>query len=112
MSQDLRWFAVCRVTTIVGRPVPAKDHSPSAWKRCRYKIEAAGLACLAGVILRLPRSVLMGLGRIIGIAGYAVLSNDRKVAYANLDIAFGDTMPRKQKTRLVRHTFVHFANRS
>jgi Kdo2-lipid IVA lauroyltransferase/acyltransferase len=89
--------------------VPAKDHSPSAWKRCRYKIEAAGLACLAGVISRLPRSVLMGLGRIIGMAGYAVLSNDRKVAYANLDIAFGDTMPRKQKTRLVRHTFVHFA---
>jgi KDO2-lipid IV(A) lauroyltransferase len=59
------------------------------------------------VIPRLPRSALLRLGRIIGICAYLTRSNDREIAYANLQIAFGDSMSKQQKRQLVKHTFVH-----
>ncbi len=85
----------------------AKDHSPTTWKRFRYRLEAAALACLAALVRRLPRNMLMGLGRALGLTAYVLRPSDRKIAYANLQIAFGDSISKKEKRRLVRLTFVH-----
>jgi KDO2-lipid IV(A) lauroyltransferase len=52
---------------------------------------------------------MLRLGDLLGTAAYILLGENRRVAYANLQIAFGDAMPRRRKAWLVRHTFRHFA---
>ena len=41
----------------------------------------------------------------MGWLAYAVLREDRRVAHANLDLAFGDAMPRRRKRRIVQGVF-------
>lgn len=72
-------------------------------------MEAGALAVVAAVIPRLSYRLLLSMGNCLGTCGYLLLPHDRGVAYANLDIAFGDSMPTAQKRRIVRNTFRHFA---
>lgn len=90
-----------------GRPPDAI--APSAGRRLRYRIEAFGLGLAEWAIPRLPRDVALGFARVMGWLAHAVLAEDRKVAYANLDIVFGDAMPRPEKRRIVRATFQNLA---
>lgn len=89
--------------------MPEKDRNPSTWKRLRYSAEAGALAVFAAIIPRLSYRLLLALGGCLGTCAYLLLPHDRAVAYANLNIAFGDSMPPAQKRRIVRHTFRHFA---
>jgi len=82
-----------------------KDKPVSVWKGFRRRVEGAGLAVMAGLIPRLPRSAALGFGGFLGWLAYVILAHDRAVARANLDIAFGDVMPRREKRRLVRLAF-------
>ena len=50
-----------------------------------------------------------GFAGMMGWLAYAVLPEDRRVAYANLDIVFGDAMARTEKRRIVRGTFQNLA---
>lgn len=88
----------------------AADASPlSAGRRLRYRLEAFGLTLAEWAIPKLSRDVAYGFARVMGWLANAVLAEDRKVAYANLDIVFGDAMPRREKRRIVRATFQNLA---
>lgn len=51
----------------------------------------------------------MGLARLLGWMGYKLCSEDRRVALANLDIAFGSTLTADRKKQLARESFVTLA---
>lgn len=79
------------------------------WKRQRGRLEV-GLARLAmAVVNRLPRSVVLGLARCLGAAGYVLARSLRRVGLANLDLACGDTLTAREKRRLLRRSFQSFA---
>jgi lauroyl/myristoyl acyltransferase len=78
---------------------------PRGLKRLRYRVEAFGLGLAESIIPKLSRDMAYGLAGIIGWIAYVTLPEDRRVAYANLDIVFGDAMPRTEKRRIVRGTF-------
>ena len=87
-----------------------KDTPPSASKRLRYRLEAAGLRAVTAVVPVLPRPAAMGLARALGSLAYYVLAEDRRVAFSNLDVAFGDSKPLREKRRIVRATFHNLAS--
>ena len=85
---------------------PPVDHPTlSRVRRIRHGVEALGLRLVALIIVALPRRVAVALGRVLGLAAYHVLAGDRRVALANLDIAFGDGLAPKGKRRLARAAF-------
>jgi lauroyl/myristoyl acyltransferase len=53
---------------------------------------------------------VLALARVLGILAYYLLGEDRRVAYANLDIAFGESVPAREKRRIVRKTFQNIAS--
>ena len=81
----------------------------SAAKRLRHRLEAFGLHVATAVIPKLPRDMAYGFGGLMGWLAYVLLREDRRVAYANLDIVFGPAMPRHEKRRIVRGTFQNLA---
>ena len=85
-------------------------HSLSTLRRLRYAIEAAGLRALAAVVPALPRPVVTALGWGVGTAAYYALREDRRVAYANLDIAFGNAKTRAERKRIVMASFRNLAS--
>jgi lauroyl/myristoyl acyltransferase len=87
-----------------------KDEPTSAWKRFRYRLEAAGLGAVTRLVPLLPRGAVLGLAKRLGGLAYYLLGEDRRVAFANLDIAFGDSMPPRDKRRIVRQTFQNIAS--
>ena len=87
-----------------------KDEPTSAWKRFRYRLEAAGLGALTRLVPLLPRGAVLGLAKVLGGLAYYLLGEDRRVAFANLDIAFGDSLPPRDKRRMVRQTFQNIAS--
>lgn len=96
-----------------GTEAPQKNggekHPATGLKRLRHRLEAFGLHVATVVIPKLPRDVAYGFASLMGWLAYVVLREDRRVAYANLDIAFGDAMPRHEKRRIVRGTFQNLA---
>src|SRR3954466_8359481 len=98
------------VGTVFSRGLAKKDTPPSPWKRFRYRLEAAGLGAVTRLVPMLPRGAVLALGRVLGVIAYYVLREDRRVAYANLDIAFGASMPAREKRRIVHQTFQNIAS--
>ena len=79
------------------------------WKPLRYRVEYCVLQLAARVIARLPRIFVLLLARV-GSAIASVLDREgRRVALANLDLAFGDRLSRAEKRRIVRLSYRHFA---
>lgn len=75
----------------------------------RYPFEAlAGLIAVA-VIPRLSRPALLGLSRTLGAMAYHVSAKARRVAMANLDVAYGDELTMPAKRRMVKDAFRTFA---
>ncbi len=81
----------------------------SGLKRFRYKLEALALGVFARFIKSLPFEGMVRLADTIGWFTYHLLRYDRRVAMANLDIAFGDAMPVHEKKRLARSAFRNLA---
>ena len=86
----------------------ARNPTEPTVRRLRHLIEAAALRTVALLIVALPRRLAVVLGQALGWAAYFLLATDRRVALANLDIAFGDTRPRREKRRLARAAFQNF----
>lgn len=74
----------------------------------RFALELALARFAHAVIPRLPRRVVVLLARATGTLGASIAFQLRKVALANLDIAFGDTMTSSQKRKVVRRAFQSF----
>jgi len=80
-----------------GGPPPLR-----AVKALRYRLEARGLRLLTWLVPKLPRPVMLKLADVLGAVLFVALRHDRRVAMANLDIAFGDTRTPADKKRIAR----------
>jgi lauroyl/myristoyl acyltransferase len=70
----------------------------SPFKRLRFRVEAVALRALAWVIPKFPRHTLLRFSRGLGWLAYHVLRQERRIARANLDTAFGDSKSAAEKT--------------
>ena len=97
------------MTTSIALPHPqAAPAVTPPLRRLRHLVEAVALRLLARALVVLPRRLAVALGEALGWAVYYLLAQDRRVALANLDIAFGDTKPKREKRRLAREAFQTF----
>ncbi|HEY3131199.1 MAG TPA: hypothetical protein VGL91_17210 [Acidobacteriota bacterium] len=88
---------------------PRANKRLSRWKLSRYSVEAAGLRLLERLIPLLSLRTVRGLGRGLGWIAYYLLTRKRWLAHANLDIVFGDTKSRREKSAIARASFQNFA---
>ncbi len=79
------------------------------WKQFRHRLEAAAVHALAWVIPRCSRRAVQRAGGAVGWLGYHLLGEQRRIALANLDVAFGDAKTRAEKRRIARASFQNFA---
>lgn len=81
----------------------------SWWKRARQRAEAA--LCDFGFVVcpRLPYAFLVGIARVAGWLGYLLARKERRIADANLDLAFGASLDHAARRRIVRGSFQSFA---
>ena len=81
----------------------------SRWKRIRYRLEWAGLSLAAKLIPFCSRKVCYHLAQVSG-ALLGFLDRPRyHVALSNLEAAFGDQLSARERRRIVRQSFQHFA---
>ena len=71
------------------------------------EIVMAGLAF--GCLPWLPRPAIVVLSRVLGGVAFLVPSRDRRVALANLDAVYGDSLSSAEKRRITRSSFQTFA---
>lgn len=76
--------------------------------RARAWLEYVPIAALARVLGLMPRTWALALGRMAGRIAWIVDRRHREVALANLEAAYGDAMPDKERRRLVGRIFSHF----
>jgi len=68
------------------------------------------LVCVGFAVLPfLPRRLIRGLSSGLGNAGYRCCRQLRRIAMANLDIAFGDALPTTDKEAILRESFRTFS---
>ncbi len=79
-----------------------------AIRECRFGLEMALVHVAFFVITRLPRPVLMGLARGVGTLAFHVAWTQRRVALANLDLAFGDTKSAAEKRAIAKASYASF----
>ncbi len=83
---------------------PKPDH-----RQYRSATEACFFDLAMAIVARLPRRAVVGLARFGGAAAWALARRDRRIAMANLRLAFGDTLDDRQRARIVRRSFERFA---
>ena len=73
----------------------------------RHQIEHAAVSCIAVIVRALPLPVARRLGEVLGLMFYRVDAVHRRIALANLEVAFPKKSP--QECRMVaRSMFQHF----
>ncbi|HEY5751551.1 MAG TPA: lysophospholipid acyltransferase family protein [Chthoniobacterales bacterium] len=75
------------------------------WKKIRYQIELAGLKLAVWLIPKLPRSVLRKFADVAGDLVFALDRHGRRVALANLEAAFGESLTLTRRRRIARDSF-------
>ena len=63
---------------------------------------------LGAVITRLPISVALAFGRLIGVAGYYISVKHKSIVYSNLKIAFARTKKPSEIKRIVKQLFRNY----
>lgn len=81
----------------------------SRWKQFRYRLEEWGIRLLAALIPRLPRPFAYQLSRGVGTWAAALDRHGWQVSLANLEAAFGDRYSAKERERIARESYQHFA---
>ena len=76
------------------------DYVLRYWELVLLAVTWCGLA----VVPLLPRRVVLWLSRCLGIGAYALSGHLRRVGWANLNIAFGDTKPEREKRRILKQS--------
>jgi KDO2-lipid IV(A) lauroyltransferase len=61
-----------------------------------------------GILPLLPRRVILWLSRVLGAVAYALSPKLRRIAQANLDLAFGDSKTTEEKQAINRASFQSF----
>jgi len=78
-------------------------------KCLRFHLEAGLFALALRLIPAFSRKTIMSLARVGGRLGWVFARRDRRIAMANLDLAFGDTRTVREKHGIVRQAFTTFA---
>jgi Kdo2-lipid IVA lauroyltransferase/acyltransferase len=78
-------------------------------KKLRYFFEAALVRSMTWIFPRVPRPLLLGLARLVGLLTYWVDWKGRPVALANLRAAFGPELSEEQAQRLALTAYQNFA---
>lgn len=81
----------------------------SIWKKIRYRLEWAGLVLAAKLVPMLSREGCYRLALGVGALMSVLDRHGRKVALSNLEVAFGDRFTPRERERIVRESFQHFA---
>ncbi|MCC7519393.1 MAG: lysophospholipid acyltransferase family protein [Verrucomicrobiae bacterium] len=81
----------------------------SGWKRARRRAEAVLCAIGFAVSPKIPYPWLVGLSRVAGRLGYHLARKERRVALANLELAFGSALSTSARRRVARRSFQSFA---
>ncbi|HEU0275833.1 MAG TPA: lysophospholipid acyltransferase family protein [Candidatus Udaeobacter sp.] len=79
------------------------------WKRIRYRLEWAGLFLATKLIPLCSRKVCYYLAQFAGGLLSFVDRRRYRVALNNLEVAFGDELSGRQRRKIVRQSFQHFA---
>lgn len=80
------------------------------WKRFRHRLEAVGFRLATEALSWLPYSTVRRLANALGWCAYHLAQRPRRIALANLDVAFGDTKTRAEKERIALCSMQNFAN--
>ena len=81
----------------------------SRWKRIRYRLEWLGLVLATKLVPLCSRRVCYYIAQTAG-ALLSFVDRDRyQVALSNLEVAFGDAFTPKQRRKIARESFQHFA---
>ncbi|MFO7536240.1 MAG: lysophospholipid acyltransferase family protein [Kiritimatiellia bacterium] len=71
----------------------------------RDGLEMAAFGCVFFAVSRLPRRLFMGFSDFLGRLAFHVARNQRRVALANLDLAFGESMTEEKKRAVALASF-------
>ncbi len=77
-------------------------------KHLRFRVEAGALRLLAWLIPKFSRRTVLRLSYGLGWLAYHVLRQERRIARANLDTAFGDSKSAAEKERIARVSVQNF----
>lgn len=77
-------------------------------RAARFRLEIALFALAAALIPRLPRGGIVGLAKGAGWLAWWFARRDRRIALANLDLAFGAALTPEEKNAIVRQVFTTF----
>jgi KDO2-lipid IV(A) lauroyltransferase len=76
--------------------------------RLRFWIEATFVEWAMHLVPRLSRRMVVSLANGLGWLAWHVDRRDRRIALANLDLAFGQTLAKQKKNEIVRQVFQSF----
>jgi KDO2-lipid IV(A) lauroyltransferase len=63
-----------------------------------------------GVMLLMPVGWAMAVARLIGSFGFLIMPRRRRLALANLDLAYGDSLTKKEKRKIAVQSFQHLVS--
>jgi len=81
----------------------------SYWKRLRYCLEWIGLLLATKLIPLFPRRACYHLARTAGALLSFLDRHGYQVALSNLEVAFGNRFSPRERRKIVRESFQHFA---
>jgi KDO2-lipid IV(A) lauroyltransferase len=84
--------------------MPRNREAPK-WKRLRYLVEYLVFLVVVSLGRSVSRSQLLLFGRWAGLLFFYVVASRRRIALANLDVAFGTTKTGKEKWTIARESF-------
>jgi KDO2-lipid IV(A) lauroyltransferase len=87
---------------------PKAQRAPTVFTRVRWGVEAGLFDAAFAVITRLPRRAVVRLARWGSAAAWRLARRDRRIALANLRLAYGDALGERERERIVRGTFERF----
>ena len=79
------------------------------WRRLRRWPEKWLFDLGFAIIPALPRRAVVALARGAGWLAYHLARRDRRIALANLDLAYGDSLPAREKAEIAKQSFRTFA---
>ncbi|HXI82660.1 MAG TPA: hypothetical protein VNL17_01060 [Verrucomicrobiae bacterium] len=85
---------------------PAEEISP--FKRLRFRAEAGALRALAWLVPKFSCHTVLRFSHGLGWLAYHILQQERRIARANLDTAFGDGKTAAEKKRIARVSLQNF----
>jgi KDO2-lipid IV(A) lauroyltransferase len=81
----------------------------SRWKRIRYRLEWIGLLLATKLIPLCSRKACYHLAQIAGALLSSLDRHRYQVALNNLEVAFGDQFSARERRKIARESFQHFA---